>query len=75
MAGSIIDLKLFAQKYRQALLFTMIEGLIAGKEFCFLDDRNPNEVEDELRAAGLKDYKWTRTATKGKSSIYLIQRT
>lgn len=75
MSASVINLKLFAPKYRQALLFAMIEGLVAGEEFCFLDDRDSIEIESELSAAGLKGYKWNRVSTNNDvESAYLIKR-
>ena len=60
MNTSVIDLKLFAPKYRQALLYTMIEGLTEGSSFLFFDDRKPQDIEKELEAAGLNGYRWCR---------------
>lgn len=76
METSIIDLKLFAPKYRQALLYTMIEGLTEGSSFLFFDDRNPQDIENELEAAGLSGYRWIRK--KGRTHLetgYQIERT
>ncbi len=75
MDTSTIDLKVFAPKYRQALLYTMIEGLIKGSSFSFFDDRNPNEIESELAAAGLSGYRWFRQMGRVPSETgYLIER-
>ncbi len=71
----IIDLKIFAPKYRQALLYAMIEGLNEGSAFSFSDDRDSNEIELELASAGLSGYRWARAdvAPKGDTA-YLIER-
>ena len=75
MDTSTIDLKVFAPRYRQALLYTMIEGLIEGSSFSFFDDRNPNEIENELIAAGLTGYRWFRKDGRVPSEAsYLIER-
>lgn len=72
---SVIDLKVFARKYRQALLYTMIEGLNEGAAFSFSDDRASNEIEAELVAAGLEGYRWARKeGLKNGDTAYLIER-
>lgn len=71
----IIDLKIFAPKYRQALLYAMIEGLNNGSAFSFSDDRDPNEIELELASAGLKGYRWARANGDSQDdTAYLIER-
>ena len=70
-----IDLKIFALRYRQALLYAMIEGLNEGSSFSFSDDRDPNEIESELASAGLDGYRWARTnAVPRNTFTYLIER-
>lgn len=70
-----IDLKIFAPKYRQALLYAMIEGLNEGAAFSFSDDRNPGEIESELSSAGLNGYRWVRASNASKGdAAYLIER-
>lgn len=70
-----IDLKIFAPKYRQALLYAMIEGLNEGSAFSFSDDRNPGEIESELSSAGLNGYRWVRASNASKGdAAYLIER-
>lgn len=70
-----IDLKIFAPKYRQALLYAMIEGLIEGSAFSFSDDRDPNEIELELASAGLNGYRWAKANSAPKDEpAYLIER-
>lgn len=70
-----IDLKVFAPRYRQALLYAMIEGLNEGSAFSFSDDRDPNEIESELVSAGLNGYRWARTNLAQTGTLaYLIER-
>ncbi len=72
---SIIDLKVFAPRYRQALLFAMIEGLNEGASFSFSDDRDPIEIELELASAGLVGYRWARKIEMPTGSpAYVIER-
>ena len=54
-----INLTEFKPPYRQALLFSMIEGLNEGGAFTFIDSRSSEEIESELGAAGLIGYCWT----------------
>jgi uncharacterized protein (DUF2249 family) len=71
----VIDLQVFAPRYRQALLFAMIEGLESGKAFCFKDDRDSREVEEELQAAGLVGYNWTRkNGQNAGDAFYFIEK-
>lgn len=72
----MIDLKVFAQRYRQALLYAMIEGLKEGASFAFFDDRDPNVIESELASAGLSDYRWFRAEAGPKKGelAYFIER-
>lgn len=75
MENQVIDLTVFALKYRQALLFAMIEGLNEGSAFFFSDDRDPNKIELELAAAGLGGYRWEKASVTLKgNSAYLIER-
>lgn len=75
MESSIIDLKIFAPKYRQAILYTMIEGLSKGHSFTFYDDRSSTEIENELAAAGLSGYHWFRKVGITTSEAgYVIER-
>ncbi len=70
-----IDLKIFAQKYRQALLFAMIEGLNEGSAFSFSDDRDPGKIESELSSADLNGYRWVKASNTSKgNAAYLIER-
>ncbi len=70
-----IDLTTFVLKFRQALLYAMIEGLNEGAAFSFSDDRDPNEIELELESAGLDGYRWARANTSSKGDpTYLIER-
>ena len=71
----VIDLTLFEAKYRQAILFTMIEALIEGRAFSFSDDRDANEIENELVTSNLAGYRWARRAGKDSENVaYLIER-
>ena len=75
LEAPMIDLKVFAQRYRQALLYAMIEGLNEGAAFSFSDDRDPNAIESELSSAGLRGYRWSRTETSPKGGLaFLIER-
>lgn len=75
MDQQVIDFKVFAPKYRQALLYTMIEGLREGASFTFSDDRDPDEIERELAASGLVGYRWSRReAGSGAECAYVIER-
>ncbi|MCC6278922.1 MAG: hypothetical protein IT289_13495 [Oligoflexia bacterium] len=75
MEVPVINLRLFAPKYRQALLYAMIEGLERGKAFCFSDDRDPEEIEKELSASDLGGYQWTKKEIIAENEVaYLIER-
>lgn len=75
MEASVVNLRVFAPKYRQALLFAMIEGLIEGKSFYFLDDRDSSEIENELKTADLTDYRWSKnTKNDSAETSYYIER-
>lgn len=68
-----VDLTIFEPKYRQALLFTMIEGLIEGESFSFFDNRTPEAIELELKNAELPTHTWERRATDRSSGVvYLV---
>lgn len=75
MKNPTINLKIFDHRYRQALLYAMIEGLKEGSAFLFSDDRDPNEIELELASAGLSGYHWVRkTVSSQGDPVYLIER-
>ena len=72
---STIDLKIFEPKYRQALLFTMIEGLRQGGAFFFIDDRSSTEIEKELASAKLDGYRWKKQNENiDEGASYMIER-
>ena len=75
MDVNLVDLSLFELKYRQALLFTMIEGLKEGCSFAFSDDRDPAQIENDLSISELKGYRWAKGKCKdGVSFAYFIER-
>ena len=75
MSVSIIDLNAFAPKYRQALLFTMVEGLLSGQSFYFLDNRDTKIIEEELSSSDLKGYRWSiKNSSDEPIAMYLIER-
>lgn len=73
---SIIDLRSFEMKYRQALLFTLIEGLAQGESFQFIDSRSPREVEEEMAEARLSNYAWGRYGLSDEGDVtFFVRRT
>lgn len=73
---SNINLTLFVPKYRQALLYAMIEGLIDGAAFTFIDNRGHKAIETELKGADLMGCRWTRKSGEGgEESVYLVEKT
>jgi uncharacterized protein (DUF2249 family) len=70
-----IDLTVFEPKYRQALLFAMIEGLIEGASFTFKDNRKAQDIESELIAAHLNDYRWERRQFESAGEVtYFVEK-
>jgi uncharacterized protein (DUF2249 family) len=75
MQVSTIDLRVFAPRYRQALLYAMIEGLKEGSAFSFSDDRDALEIEKELAQSDLSDYRWARAnSSEVGDPAYVIER-
>lgn len=70
-----MDLTLIEPKYRQALLFTAIEGLVHGGEFEFIDNRSVQAIEDELNASGLVGYHWVKTSAGNQGRVtYMVRK-
>ncbi|MGZ3773875.1 MAG: hypothetical protein ACXVCY_03210 [Pseudobdellovibrionaceae bacterium] len=60
MKKSVVDLTVFLPRYRQALLFGMIEGLKVGEGFVFFDSLSETDVFGEFSKSSLEGYSWRR---------------
>lgn len=52
---SILDIRLFDDRYRTGLIFSLFEGLLEGCQIKFVCDTNPSEYENYFQSAKLKN--------------------
>lgn len=59
MKENIIYLPSFQGKYKTGLIFSMIEGLNAGKDLKIFCEQSPTDLEKLLQEAGLPNVSWS----------------
>lgn len=72
---NVIDLRQFQSRFRQALVFSLFEGLRETGTLTFIDEFNPDEMMQKFKESNLLNSKWRVQALEDGSWAFEITKT
>lgn len=57
---TVLDFRSFDPRFKTALIFSIFEGLLQGKNFLLISDEDPQLIEDQFKQASVKNFELTK---------------